>query len=787
MRIKKIMKDIKIEIICPALFLWSGLGLILLFVCISAEAQVSSNTIKEQFSLQKSPTLSEQLFLHLDRNDYIAGETIWFKAYYTLNNQFNQNCLSKTIYLELVDANGLSVLKRKYELINNVAYGSIPIPESALSGYYTLYVYTKWLRNMGNKYYSSSNIRIISPDKGVFIYKNDSNNENSLIVNFYPEGGKLVAGFNNKISYFARTQDGESIGIDGQILDKNNTVIAEFKSTTDNLNHFNFNPKKDETYRAIITRKDGALKFFNLPEVVNNGIGIKLENDTEEFITVQFDADQNAPAKNKMLNIEIEKNGFIYKTIEVLVLYEKNIKKILKSDMFYGINKITIKNQEGLKLYENFVEIPSKNEMDIALNLEKKIYNKREKVNIYIKTTKKNNIAIKSELSISIAKAKVEDIYIKENEFWKTNLSDEINYKKISKTISDSSQTKNKIEFLPETKNLVLSGKVVTKTSNQGIHDVNVYLSKLNKNQFVQNAISKSDGKFYFNFDNLDEKSELVIQITNLRNSEQKLIIDDEYSSDFLPIQNKALSNIDYNRKYFEKLLTNYQIQKEFTSKNEQNSIEGLNHSNIFYGQPDSTYYLKKYIDLPSLEDFINEIVKNVQIKKKKDDYEISISYGKSNTSLTKSPLLLLDGVPIFDNSKYLKIPPLEIEKMDIINTNYLLGDNEYGGIISLFSYKKNLANIASSMPFTFIHFDGYSEFSKFNEIKYGSQIEFDSRIPDFRNTLYWNPNIVTNKDGVAEVLFYTSDESGKFLITIEGLNSEGVSSKKQMIIEVNK
>jgi hypothetical protein len=50
---------------------------------------------------------------------------------------------------------------------------------------------------------------------------------------------------------------------------------------------------------------------------------------------------------------------------------------------------------------------------------------------------------------------------------------------------------------------------------------------------------------------------------------------------------------------------------------------------------------------------------------------------------------------------------------------------------------------------------------------------------------LYWNPEVKTDENGEANISFYTSDEKGKFLITIEGVGERGEISSKKIILEV--
>ena len=44
---------------------------------------------------------------------------------------------------------------------------------------------------------------------------------------------------------------------------------------------------------------------------------------------------------------------------------------------------------------------------------------------------------------------------------------------------------------------------------------------------------------------------------------------------------------------------------------------------------------------------------------------------------------------------------------------------------------------------------------------------------PDHRNTLYWNPDIVT-EEGSADLSFFTSDDLSKYRIIVEGITQIG-------------
>jgi hypothetical protein len=62
-----------------------------------------------------------------------------------------------------------------------------------------------------------------------------------------------------------------------------------------------------------------------------------------------------------------------------------------------------------------------------------------------------------------------------------------------------------------------------------------------------------------------------------------------------------------------------------------------------------------------------------------------------------------------------------------------------------------------------------------FYSTNYGvSDKKFD-RIPDFRNTLYWNPSVSFDGVNNIEVEFYTGDDTGNYQIQINGITNTGI------------
>jgi hypothetical protein len=45
--------------------------------------------------------------------------------------------------------------------------------------------------------------------------------------------------------------------------------------------------------------------------------------------------------------------------------------------------------------------------------------------------------------------------------------------------------------------------------------------------------------------------------------------------------------------------------------------------------------------------------------------------------------------------------------------------------------------------------------------------------LPDMRETIYWNPNIITDKDGLATIEYLNNDAKGTYRVVVEGIDEE--------------
>jgi len=68
---------------------------------------------------------------------------------------------------------------------------------------------------------------------------------------------------------------------------------------------------------------------------------------------------------------------------------------------------------------------------------------------------------------------------------------------------------------------------------------------------------------------------------------------------------------------------------------------------------------------------------------------------------------------------------------------------------------------------------NGFYKARQFYMPKY-EHTETDAAKKDLRTTIYWNPEIPTDKSGNAQFDFYNADGKGSYKVVVEGIDAEG-------------
>lgn len=112
---------------------------------------------------------TEKAYLHLDKRTYTLGDDLWFSAYLTAGSRQIPSPLSKTLYVDIFDGDGLLLEQRKVQMETGRGKGDFKIPRFGKAGQYQIKAYTAWMRNFGEEYFFTTQFTVVDADGGSFL------------------------------------------------------------------------------------------------------------------------------------------------------------------------------------------------------------------------------------------------------------------------------------------------------------------------------------------------------------------------------------------------------------------------------------------------------------------------------------------------------------------------------------------------------------------------------------------------------------------------------------------
>lgn len=89
----------------------------------------------------------ERIFVHTDREDYIAGENIWFQVYLLDAQSGRLTSTSNLAYVEILNSENRPVMQKRIMLKEGCGPGEAILPDTLSSGSYLLRAYTGSMKN----------------------------------------------------------------------------------------------------------------------------------------------------------------------------------------------------------------------------------------------------------------------------------------------------------------------------------------------------------------------------------------------------------------------------------------------------------------------------------------------------------------------------------------------------------------------------------------------------------------------------------------------------------------
>ena len=181
----------------------------------------------------------------------------------------------------------------------------------------------------------------------------------------------------------------------------------------------------------------------------------------------------------------------------------------------------------------------------------------------------------------------------------------------------------------------------------------------------------------------------------------------------------------------------------------------------------------------------MREYVVMMLVKNRGGHYHLPVFDLPNNRFFDGDPLILLDGVPIFNIDSLMVLDPLKFRKLDMVQRRYFLGSTSYDGIMNWITYKGDLGGYVLDPHATVVDYEGLQLQREFYSPSYATEEQAGSHLPDFRNVLYWSPVLPSDAQGNKTLSFYSSDIPGKYIAVVQGLSEDGAAGSSLIGFEV--
>lgn len=708
----------------------------LLLISIEVSSQqaieVSETIIKDLKSYSKVPR--EEVFIHSDRDEYVAGEDIWFSTYVFTRQDNKLSEISGLVYFEILNRHNVPVIQRRIKIENGIGPGQVMLPDTLSTGPYTLRAYTNQMKNFlpencfikKIKIYNALNLKGINKD---FYLTNKFTDTNSkaktseimpVIEVSENSGGtrEIKIKTDNSISlkigteYLLLIDSRGNIGytVSGIIQSATIKISVPERSLIPGINHITlFNSGGEPVIEKYIyvPVNEGNVRVTGIAE--NYG-----KREKVSFIVSDGQADSNADNRNI--------------SISVVAVTVTDKGPVLADYMIFG-------SEFGMVPWEIL-----------------------------------NGRAMKD-----LTAAELDTLLMKLKSNW-------IDWDKVlSEKVPD-------IKYMAETTEHFLSGRIMNLNNAIPPPGSFVLMSHPGKEAQFQYARTDIDGHFRMKVDINETINDLVIQPDNSGDG-NSVKMESSFSDKYMISDLVSLSGSNDLPQYVKNLGGNFQVNKIYETSlygAMPHKQAGTRKVTRFYGKPDQEIKLDDYIKLPVMEEVFFELIPGVFLKKKKSVFDIKVSDPVTYDIYEYPPGMMIDGVLVKDPDLIGNVDPEIAERIDVIKGKYFIGDYQFFGIINIITRAGDFSCVPLPDFATRISYRVVEPVLTFLSPDYSLPGKINERIPDFRNTLWWTPKAGYSDSGNEKAEFWTSDIPGAYIVNIQGLSSSGeiISSKKLIKVE---
>ncbi len=634
-------------------------------------------------------------------------------------------------------------------------------------------------------------------------------------LQFFPEGGDLVAGLRSTVAVKATGPDNLIKGLRGFVIDGNNNPVTEFALTSRGSDKFVFRPVSGSSYRALVKFPDGSESTFKLPDAQPDGFVLSVTNIDPENIKVDVSASARFSGTDIIL---IARSNNKIQLVSKNKLSGPRFAVNIPAKRFpHGLLHLTLLTSDAEPKAERLIFINHNEQLHFDIQSEVRGMGTRSKSGLSVGITDKEGKPVLGSFSVSVLdESKVpfdedNEITILSNLLLTSELKGDIPRANYFFTSVDSTKIReldllmltqgwrrfewkdvqtNKqapLVFQPE-QSIAVSGRVTQ--GGKPVVNGSILLFYMDGMAVSRDTTTDEFGKFRFTDLNFTDGTKMVLQAKNARDNKNVKIELDQVASELIT-PNKNLDGIEVNVNksmldYLKNSMVQYDslrriasssimldevrvVEKKVDFSASRNLNGGGNADAIIMGDKIESFCVL------TLNECLQGLLTGVIMKDGVPYLSRSLS---SSILLPTHMLVLVDGADVGpDGLSY--IMPQEVEFIEVLKTAIstgTYGTKGAGGVL-LITLKRGKPRTLSGPSYT----PGLVQFYEKGLHKprefYSPPVTTEPLpLPakDLRTTIYWNPMVVTDKEGKAKLEFVNAGNTGTYKVIIEGIDAYG-------------
>ena len=645
-------------------------------------------------------------------------------------------------------------------------------------------------------------------------------------VSFYPEGGYLVPGIENRMTFKAIDSNGKSIDIIGKVVDYNGSEVASISTTHDGMGLAKFTPQTGMTYQAICQNEDLGEKTFDLPQVRNDATVLQVRKDGKTIKIASIGSQQSTATIAVQQRGRLLATGFGSLTIDTDTLPA-------------GVVQALLMNENGRMLSERLFFVTGKQLPVAKLSSDKQDYDSRELVQASVDLSEFSDAAGNFAVSVTDNRTIVPDstASILTNLLLQSDLQGRINNpawyfanNERSKELDMLMMTQGWRRYdvphalagrivepkFPIEQGQAMSGTIRTEWRNKLMENATIKVIAPDI-RYAETTVSDANGQWIIDNMSFPDSVKFLIQAESPKGSTlSNLKIDD----DKFPF----VTGVSFTKQLLnQNIIDEQEVSYISNEKNRLSYIDGV--ATVLL---DEVVVTKKKTKNPeTVYELLSVKSYDYQFFEKRgvNSFDNAIRYfagiAKNNKGLysvrdrNQRVGIIVDGVPLETESagnvgatmnpnarriaSRSQITSIVMES-SIDNTfNYLtqmypfdavkqidyipgyaavaIGGGRYKGGVLCVTTKDGSEKVSRKTDFTLkvVSPLGYQKPAEFYAPRYDTGDNGIGEGTDLRETLYWNPSITIGSNKQARFNFYTNDAaSTSYTITVEGVTQSG-------------